>query len=180
MSIIESISESRQQVRLQSQVDQLGVLRVVVVGFRFHARIGQVMDLRLQSQLRAGRLHHLRQLQHRELLGELVEDAELARIGRIHAGDFDAANGVANVEEAARLSALAVDGDRMSGRRFNAEAIQRGAEDLVVVEAVDQRFIQRGVVGRRAVDDALIQVGGAQSPSLAAEMMLWVSCTLER
>ena len=63
------------------------------------------------------------------------------------AGNLDAADGVANIEEAARLSALAVNGDRMSDGRLDAEAVQRRAENLVVVEAVDQAFIQRGLVG---------------------------------
>ncbi len=41
-----------QQMRLQAQVDQLRVLGVVVMRFRLDARIGQVLDLSLQAQLR--------------------------------------------------------------------------------------------------------------------------------
>src|ERR1700728_1900079 len=111
----------------------------------------------------------MRQLQNRELFGELVEDAELASIGWMMAGNLDAADGVANVEEATRLSALAVDGDRMAGGSFDAKAVQSGAEDFVIVEAVDQAFIQGGFVGRGAVDDTLIQVRGPQSPGPATE-----------
>ena len=52
-----------------------------------------------------GRLDQLGKLQHRELLGELVEDPELARLGRIGHRQLDAGEGVADVEEAAGLVA---------------------------------------------------------------------------
>ena len=39
-----------EEVRLQAQVDQLGMLGVVVMLFGFHARIGQMIDLDLQAQ----------------------------------------------------------------------------------------------------------------------------------
>ena len=84
-----------------------------------------------------------RQFQHRELLRELVEDPAFSGARRIQAGQFDAAHGVANIEKAARLSALAVDRQRMAHGGLRAEAIQHGAEHLVVIEAVDQRLIQR-------------------------------------
>ena len=82
----------------------------------------------------------LRQLQHRELLGELVEHAEFAGLGRMQAGDLDAAHRIANIQKAARLAALAVDRERMPDRRLHAEAVQHRAEDFVVIEAVDQRL----------------------------------------
>ena len=40
--------------------------------------------------------------------------------------------------------------------------------------------MQRGLVGLDPVDDALIEVGGADSPDPAGKWMLWLSCTLER
>ena len=110
---------SRRGSAAQAQVDQLRVLGVVVVLFGFDARIGQVVDLDLQAHVRCRpSCTMLRQFQHGELLGELIEDAALARRGRIQAGDLDAAHRVANIEEAARLSALAVHGERMSDRRL--------------------------------------------------------------
>ena len=99
---------------------------------------------------------------------------------RIQAGDFDAAHGVANIQVAARLPALAVDRQRMAHGRLRAEAVQHRAEDLVVIEAVDEGFVQRHFVGHGAVHHALVQIGGAQSPDRQANMMLWLSCTLER
>ena len=102
------------------------------------------------------------------------------RAGRIQAGDLDAAHGVANVEEAARLPALAVDRQRMADGGLRAEAVQHRAEDLVVVEAVDQ-------ASSRAVSSVMVPYttpwlrSVARSPqTLQANMMLWLSCTLDR
>ena len=82
----------------------------------------------------------------------------------IQTGNLDAANSVADVEKAARLAAFAIDRQRMAERRLDAEAVEYGAENFVVVEAIDQRFIQRDLVGHGAIDHALIQIGGAQFP----------------
>jgi hypothetical protein len=72
-----------------------------------------VVDLHLHAHLPGDRLHHLRQFQHRKLLGELIEDPALARLGRMKARQLDAAHRVANIQEAARLSALAIDRQRI-------------------------------------------------------------------
>ena len=63
---------------------------------------------------------------------------------------------------------------------LRAEAIEHGAENFVVIETVDEGFIQRHFVGHGSVHHALIEIGGAQPPDLQANMMLWLSCTLER
>ena len=68
-----------------------------------------------------------------------------------------------------RLSAFAVNGEGMSDGGFDAETIEDGAENFVVVEAIDQRFIEGDFVGHGAVDDALIQISGAQAPDFAGE-----------
>ena len=57
------------------------------------------------------------------------------------AGDLDAANGVANIEEAARLAALAVHGERMPDGRFDAKAVEHRAKYFVVIEAIDESFV---------------------------------------
>ena len=54
MLISESSSDSREKMRLQPEFHQLGMLGVVVVLFRFHARIGQVLDLHVELNLSAG------------------------------------------------------------------------------------------------------------------------------
>ena len=43
--------------------------------------------------------------------------------------------------KSARLSAFSVDRQRMPGRGLHAEAVQHRAEDVVVVKAIDQRFV---------------------------------------
>ena len=75
---------------------------------------------------------------------------------------------------------LSVNGERLSDGGLHAEAIEHRAEDVVVIEAIDERLVQSDFVGHGAVDHALIQIGGAQSPDLAGNMMLWLSWTLER
>ena len=67
------------------------------------------------------------------------------------------------------MAAFAVHSERMSDGRLHAEAIQHRAENFVVVEAIDQRFVQRHFIGHGSVNHALIQIGGAQSPDLAGE-----------
>ena len=83
---------------------------------------------------------------------------------------LDALERVADVEEAAGLPALAVDRQRVADHRLHAEAVERRAEDLVVVEARAQALVEVGLVGRDAVDDALVEVGRPQAPDAAGEV----------
>ena len=83
---------------------------------------------------------------------------------------LDALQRVADVEEAAGLAALAVDGQRVADHRLHAEAVEHGAEGLVVVEAGDQALVAGGLVGLDPVDDALVEVGRAQAPDPAGEV----------
>src|ERR1700733_255495 len=152
-------------MRLQTQVDQLRVLGVVIMRFGLDAGIGQVVDFDLEAHVLAGGLHFVREIEN----GDLIEDSEFAGRGRMRTGDLDTADRVANVEEAARLPALAVHGKGMAHRRLRAESVQHRAENFVVVEAVDERFIERSFIRHRAVDDPLIQIRGAQLPRAAAE-----------
>ena len=87
----------------------------------------------------------------------------------IQTRDLDAAHGVANIQKTARLAALAVNRERMPDGRLNAEAIQHRAKYLVVIEAIDQRLVQRDFIGHGPVNHALVEIGRAQPPSLAGE-----------
>mmetsp|Transcript_4627 Transcript_4627/g.19072 ORF Transcript_4627/g.19072 Transcript_4627/m.19072 type:complete len:343 (-) Transcript_4627:35-1063(-) len=51
---------------------------------------------------------------------------------------------------------------------LDGEAVERGAEDGVVVEPVDEAIVHRRLGGGDAVDDALVEVGGAHLPGLGA------------
>src|SRR5262249_30185983 len=82
--------------RSQAEVWPLGVSRVVVVLFLLAPRVVVVLDRDRIAEVLAGRLHQLRQLDPRELLGELIEDTELARLGGIGRGQFDAGERVAD------------------------------------------------------------------------------------
>src|SRR5262249_24382501 len=150
-------------------VDQLGVLRVVIVLLGFDARIGNVIDLDVQPEFSASRFNHLSQMKDGEALGELVVDSAFALGGGIVASDLDAADGVANAQEAASLAASAIDSQRLADGRLHAEAIEHGAEDVVVVEAIDKRIVLRSLVGHGAIDDALIEIGGANAPDFAGK-----------
>ena len=95
-------------------------------------------------------------------LGDLVEDLGLlAALGRVFQGDLDAAHGVANVDEGARLAAGAVNGERMSDRRLHQEAVQHGAVVAVVVKAVDQALVENRLGRLGTPDNSLVQVGDA-------------------
>ena len=91
-------------------------------------------------------------------------------LGRVGDRQLDAGEGVADVEEAAGLVAGAVDGQRVADHRLQAEAVEHGAEDLVVVEAGDQALVAGGLLGLDPVDDALVEVGRAQAPDAAGEV----------
>src|SRR5208283_3760237 len=133
------------------------MFRVVIVLLSLDTRIRQVLDLNLESHLFPGDFHHLGKLQDSELLRELVEHAELALLGRVEACNLDAAHGVANIQESARLSTLSVNRERVSQGRLGAETIQHGPEYFVVVKAVDQSFIQLGLVSYGAVHHTLVE-----------------------
>jgi len=110
------------------------------------------------------------QVQDGELLRELVVNAALAPGGRVVASKLDAANGVANVEETAGLAALAVHGERLADGGLHAEeTIQDSAEDVVVIETIDERFVERSFFRGGAINDALVEIGGANAPDLAGE-----------
>src|SRR3954451_16223853 len=159
-----------QVVRLQPEVEQRCVRGVVVVLFSLDPRVLERLDLGGDPELLGGVDDEVGELADRELLGELVEDAHLTRFGGVEAGELDAAHGVADVEVPARLAALAVDGQRMADRGLHAETVERGAQDVVVVKAVDQARVALRLIGDGAVDDALVQVGGAQPPDAAGEV----------
>src|SRR6266566_3001503 len=86
------------------------------------------------------------QFEHGKLFRELIIDAALSSGSRVVTGDLDATHGVANVEETARLSSLAVNGERLSDGRLNTKAIQDGAKDIIVVEAIDHRVGSRALL----------------------------------
>ena len=90
-------------------------------------------------------------------------------LGRVLERQRHAGQRVADVEHAAGLAARAVDGQRVAGDGLDAEAVQHRAEHAVVVEAGRQDGVEIGLLGRLAVDDALVQVGRAQSPDPAGE-----------
>ena len=58
----------------------------------------------------------------------------------------------------------------MADHRLHAEAVEHGAEVLVVVEAGDQALVASRLLGFDPVDDALVEVGGAQPPDPAGEV----------
>src|SRR5450755_926936 len=150
-----------QQVGLQAEFDELGVGDVVVVVGEFDAGVGQVVDADVFG---GGGLDGRGDLLDAHPFGDLVEDPELAPVGGVFAGELDAADGVADVDHAAGLAAGAVDGQRVAGDGLDDEPVQHGAEHRIVVEPGGEPFVAGGFGGLLAVDDALVQVGGAQVP----------------
>ena len=108
----DSISVSDRSVRLETQRRQLGVRRVVAVLFHFLARVRQMLTS-TRSPIPPPTPATVGQFVDRERLGELVEDAQLARAAGIGDGELDAMQRVADVEVAAGLAALAVHRQRM-------------------------------------------------------------------
>src|SRR5215471_16421938 len=100
-------------MRLQAQVDQLRMLRVVIMGFGFHARVGDMVNFNAQAHFFASRLHFDGKIENRELLGELVIDSTLTFVGWVQTSKFNTPYSVANVQESARLAAFAIHGERL-------------------------------------------------------------------
>ncbi len=142
---------------------------VVIVTLGLDPGVRQVLDPRAQADPRRRAGHHLRQLQDRELLRKLIEDTILPRRWGVGACQFHTAHGVADVEEAAGLMAGAIDADRLATGGLDAEPVQRCAEDLVVVQSVNQRLVALGLSCDRAIDHALVQIRSPQPPDLAGE-----------
>src|ERR1019366_4461339 len=114
-------------------------------------------------------LHQVGQIEHAELLGELVEDPVLALCRRALDGDLDAPQRVANIQEAAGLATLAINGKRASQRGLHAIPVQDGAPDAVVIETRGQTVIKLRFVGLQPVHDSLVEVGGTNSPNLTGK-----------
>src|ERR1700730_12786018 len=129
-------------MRFQTQINQLRMLRVVVVLLGLYARILQVVDFDSQPHFLSRALDHSREIQHGKLLGELIEPSALTRIGGGETGDLDASHRIANVQESARLSAFAVNSEGRTNGCLHAETIQNRAKYFVVIKTVDQGFVQ--------------------------------------
>src|SRR6266850_3773916 len=110
-------------MRLEAEVQELGVFRVVVMLLGFHARVGNMIDLNGNPRFLCGSFDEMSEIQDRKLLCELVVDPAFVLGRRVMTGKLDAPYCVANVEEAARLPTLAVNGKRLSNGGLNAEAI---------------------------------------------------------
>src|SRR5579885_2950237 len=160
----------RQEMRLEAKVNELGVLGVVVVGFGLDPRVGNMADFDLDALVFARLLDQFGEFGNDELFGELVEYSILPGLGRIFQRELDASHRVADVQIAAGLTTLAVNGQRMPDRGLDAEAVEHRAPDAVVVEAGCEPLVDQRLVGLNAVHDALVQVGRPQSPYFADEM----------
>src|ERR1700733_6089839 len=146
------------------------MLRVVIVFLSFNARIRQVIDDRVQSKSLARNAYHLREFKDGELFRELIEYAKLPSCRRMQTSQFNAAHCVANVEESARLATLPIDSKWVLDRGLHAKTVQSRPEDFVIVETIDQCRIQFSLIRNGAIDHALIQVGSANAPDLAAKV----------
>ena len=155
--------------RLEAEVLKLGVLGVVVVLLHLGARVRHGDHLRVQANLLTRLGDHLRELVDGELFRELVVNLHLTVRRRVVARNLDATNGVLDVQETAGLTTLTVDGHRVTDGRLDAETVEGGTEDGVVIETVDQIRVHVGLIRGETVHDALVQVGGAEVPRLGAE-----------
>src|SRR5437762_2392935 len=131
----------RKIMRLESQIEELRVLGVVVVLLELHAGVWQVLDFYLQAHLEPCLLDHKPKLADAELFGKLIEDSELPSVCRVADGYFNAADSVANIQEPSSLSSFVVHGQRMANRRLDAEAIKRRAKNAVIIQSIDQEFV---------------------------------------
>src|SRR5260370_5893425 len=137
--------------------------------FGLDARMRDVVNFRLYSETVSCFVHLARDIQNGKLLRELVVHSAFPFGRRVETGQFNAANGVANSEESWRLATLVVYRQGLADSRLHAKPIQDRAEHFVVIQTIDQGFVQSYFVRHRAVDDALVQVRGAKPPDFAGK-----------
>ena len=154
-------------MRLQSELDQAGVLDVVVVLRGLRPRVVHVLDLYRPGELLCD---HPGDVAHRHRLGHLIEHPELASVGGVLDGEADAFHGVADIDQPPRLLAGSVNGQGFAEHGLDDEPVQHGSEDAVVVEPGRQPLIRRRLGGLLTVDDALVEIGGPQTPVPAGEL----------
>ena len=132
---------------------------------RLLAGVGQ------EDDLGAGQLRdQLGQVAHAVGLGRLVEHRDaLAGRRRVVDRDLDAAHRVADVDERPRLAARAVHRQGVADGGLHQEAVEHRAVVAVVVEAVDEPLVEGRLVGLRAPDDPLVQVGDPDAVVLRVE-----------
>src|SRR5262249_41560041 len=156
-----------EQVWLKAEFHHAGVHDVVVVPLLLNPRIREVIDRHLLRTDPGDCLGHLRD---RQRLGHLVEDPELAGLGRIFAGQLQAAHRIPDLYDAANLAAIAVDAERLADHRLDHEPVQYRAENRVVVVPGRQPVVLGGLRRLLAVDDSLVEIGGPDPPDPAGEL----------
>src|SRR5579864_7121796 len=90
----------------------------------------------------------------------LIEDAHsFTALGVVDNCQFNAAYGIANMDEGTGLPSGPVHCQRMTYRGLHQKSIQDSPEIPVVIEAIDQSAVQLGLCSVRAPDDSLVEVG---------------------
>src|ERR1700733_6214982 len=110
-------------MRLEPEIKQLGMFCIVIMRLRFHARIGEMIDFHFETHLPSYRLDVPRQVENRELLSELIVDAEFTRLGGVQASQLYAADRIANVEESTGLTTFSIHREWIANRCLGAEAV---------------------------------------------------------
>ena len=163
--ISESSSESERIVRPQAEIDQLGMLRVVVMLLRFHARRRACARFRPSCPFRVAAACTM-------CASSSTENCSVNWLNTRHSpGAAGFRQAISMQRTVSRISRnprvwppLPYTVKGCPDRGLHAEAVQHGAENFVVIEAIDQRFIQRDFVGDGSVHHALIQIRGAHAP----------------
>ena len=126
-----------QQVGLEAEVEELGVGGVEVVLLVLDPRIGQALgDVDPLSGTTFLTICAISRTEKDSV--NWLKTRNSPRSAGFSRARVDAGQRVADVEHAPGLAAGAVDGQRVSGDRLHAEAVEHGAEDAVVVEAGGQ------------------------------------------
>mmetsp|Transcript_13738 Transcript_13738/g.22072 ORF Transcript_13738/g.22072 Transcript_13738/m.22072 type:complete len:280 (-) Transcript_13738:633-1472(-) len=104
-------------------------------------------------------------------LGNLVENFDpVALFGRVVDGNFNASGSVSNVNESTGLASCSIHGQGHTHGALHEETVQNGSVVSIVVESVDQAFVQDGLGGVGTPHNALVQVSDAKLVILLIEL----------
>src|SRR5579864_5468004 len=119
---------------------------VVIVFFQFNPRILDMADLYFETKLPRLLGNQFSELANCEGLRKLVENPKFSPLRGVQNGKLDAPESVSDVQKSPILPTGSVNRERNTRDGLDAKAIQRRAEDFIIVETSGQALIHPSLI----------------------------------